>query len=514
MSEADLTRWAGEASLLMTDESSRDRARFIAATVGRQASRMGLTKDDVGRWLQSAYGTVWVAKSRSRLDPGMDMKEVRKEIFRSMDSVEPNPIPPPPAGRGTNRGVWFEKTFPVGTPVIFKGSRNISIGDWSIPDGVKGEVVEIHPYELQIRLFPPMPGDPRFQKIQHKLDHEGKGESVEDLDIYVSIDGAVSGIVEPLTDTWGDEPTHTPRYRMPHGRRARLKPNPVTPAKLLRPGDVIEYRELYKVEIISGPQETKDKLGRGMLEFQAEIVDGPDRIGDSGPMIFGSDGVVKKVARLKPNRARPLKGAAMSTRFGEDVGELDGLGGPRGRQLDDAMDRYETFHKKAPIRVAELKHDLPKSWVPVGDALAVMYRTDKWKKDGTDIDYKHLHDKGEDKPYDLGKGVKFYEPSSEANKSQVQGRRTSRPGKKRPQRLSVGNPEALTLLGYCLGVFVKRYDDERVYEVNPRGCYLFSSPSGNMLALYSSDEQPDGSSGFLAAMSGGNLRVLKDGIDG
>jgi hypothetical protein len=189
--------------------------------------------------------------------------------------------------------------------------------------------------------------------------------------------------------------------------------------------------------------------------------------------------------------------AAMKTRFGDTLEDdaLDALSGARARDTDAAMKRYETFHAKAPIRVAELAHELPTHWKPVGDAVAVMYRTDKWKKDGTDEDYKHLHDRGEDKPYEVRRGVRFYEPAS--------GGGTTLP-----------KPKAITLLGYCLGAFVRKDDDGEIYETNPRGCYLFSAPDGHTLYMYSPAKQSDGSSGFLAAFRGGNLRVLKDGIDG
>jgi hypothetical protein len=220
---------------------------------------------------------------------------------------------------------------------------------------------------------------------------------------------------------------------------------------------------------------------------------------------------------LKPNRrARGLgKRPAMDTRFGDTVEDPDTLTGARGRHVDSAMDRYETFHAKKPIRIAELDHELPEEWVCVGDANAVMYRTDKWHSDGDDEDYKHLHDKGDDKPYEFRKGVRFYEPAAEYRKSRVKGGGPIGKRRLKEQGLPVSRPRALTLLGYCLGAFVHSHDDPDVeYEVNPRGCYLFSSPSGNMLAIYSPDEQPDGSSGFLAIMAGGNLRVLKDGIDG
>lgn len=227
---------------------------------------------------------------------------------------------------------------------------------------------------------------------------------------------------------------------------------------------------------------------------------------------------MEREAGVEPNpRARAIGNRpSMDTRFGDDLDDeaIDGVGGAEGRHLDDAMKRYEVFHDKAPIRVAELSHDLPQRWSQVGDALAVMYRTDKWKKFGTDEDYKHLHDKSDGKPYEIRKGVRLYEPAKEARKSRVQGRRGESVEVVREQGLPVARPRALTLLGYCLGFFVRRDDDGEIYEVNPRGAYLFSSPKGDMLAVYGPNEQPDGSSGFLAIMSGGKLRVLKDGIDG
>lgn len=350
------------------------------------------------------------------------------------EGVEGNPIPPAPKDSQKIKA-WARRTFPVGTPVIFEGEW-IALGDWTIPDGVKGEVVQQHPSDVRINLFAPMPGDSRFAGIERLL---APGDRVEDLDVYVSYYAAAEGAIRPLVDTWGSAPQPMGRHSLPRSQRSPLRPNA---------------------------------------------------------------------------RARPLKGAAMSTRFGKTVEDPDSVDGTEGHHLDAAMDRYETFHDKAPIRIAELSHDLPKQWVAVGDALAVMYRTDKWKKDGSDIDYKHLHDKRDETPYEFRKGVRLYEPAKESKKSKVRGRRTSRPRREKVQKLPVSVPKALTMLGYCLGFFVRRYDDGKIYEVNPRGCWLFSSPSGNMLAVYSPDQQPDGSSGFLAVMAGGKLRVLKDGIDG
>lgn len=258
----------------------------------------------------------------------------------------------------------------------------------------------------------------------------------------------------------------------------------------------------------------------------------------------------RRIARpgqeLQANGASPLRGrAAMDTRFGTEV-DPDEVSGRAGKSVEGAMGRYEVFHAKSPLRVVDLEHDLPRDWVCVGECLAVMYRTDKWHEDGDDEDYKHLHDEGDDRPYRVGRGVKFYEPKTEWARSTIDGKPRPRKNPPKSQRLPVGLPEAVTLLGYCLGFFVRLHpehaplseadynaamdlmsaasagdedarqmlDEMAIYEVNPRGCWLFCSPKGDMLTVYSPDEQPDGSSGFLCAMAGGKLRVLKDGIDG
>lgn len=223
--------------------------------------------------------------------------------------------------------------------------------------------------------------------------------------------------------------------------------------------------------------------------------------------------------KLRMNRKARAIGdrASMDTSFfGDDLEfeEIDEVGGADGKHLDAAMRRYKTFHDKQPIRIAELSEDLPSKWCVVGDALAVMYRTDKWKGFGNDEDYKHLHDKADGVPYEVRRGVRLFEPASDAKKSKVHGRSGDPLDVGRPQRLPVPDPRAITLLGYCLGFFVRRDDDGEIYEVNPRGAYLFSAPSGKALYVYSPHEQSDGSSGFLAAFAGGNLRVLKGGIDG
>lgn len=192
---------------------------------------------------------------------------------------------------------------------------------------------------------------------------------------------------------------------------------------------------------------------------------------------------------LQPNR-----GPAMRTAFGRDVSPERVKKG----DLHGAYHRYNVFHDKDPHRAVELKHDLPSKLVPIGELKSVMYRTDKWKEDGDDEDYKHVDDPG----------VRVYEPAHLYKKNRVEGRGNAKTNPPKVVGPPVRYPKALTLLGYCLGFFVERDDDGEIYECNPRDTYLFCSPSGNMLALYSPNE------GFLCVMAGGRLRVEKDGIDG
>lgn len=177
----------------------------------------------------------------------------------------------------------------------------------------------------------------------------------------------------------------------------------------------------------------------------------------------------------------------------------------KARDLDAAMDRFETFQQKPPQDVVRVEHDPPASVIPVGDCLSVMYRSGKWYED-KDVDYKHRHGPTEQKDYAPGKGVRLYENARFASAAVKKNGAAV--------KLPRSTPDAWTRLGYCLGLFVRKDEDGEVYECNPRNTWLLSAPDGHMLAIYSPKPQSDGSVGFLCVMAGGKLRVLKEGIDG
>jgi hypothetical protein len=73
-----------ENSREMAGEDSRERALLLASTVGRHARRLGLTQDEVSKWLQGAYGYVWVRLGN--LNPGADLKEIREAVLKAMSA--------------------------------------------------------------------------------------------------------------------------------------------------------------------------------------------------------------------------------------------------------------------------------------------------------------------------------------------------------------------------------------------------------------------------------------------
>jgi len=62
-----------------TTETSTD----VAYAVGAKAKRAGIPFPAVGKWLQKAYGSVWVRQTN--LNPGLDLKDVSRLMKRAYD---------------------------------------------------------------------------------------------------------------------------------------------------------------------------------------------------------------------------------------------------------------------------------------------------------------------------------------------------------------------------------------------------------------------------------------------
>lgn len=182
------------------------------------------------------------------------------------------------------------------------------------------------------------------------------------------------------------------------------------------------------------------------------------------------------MSRARTSRTSRNKGV-MSRMYGS-AADVD----PEG-PIKEAIEKYETFSKKEPRGIVMLR-GLPDEFEEIGKGISVMYETDKWKEDGQDERYKHVH----------GNGVRVFEPVG-----------SSAGGK--PLPVTPPTPEeGFARLGRCLGYFVQVGETEREY--NPPGTDLFTSPTGNLLGVYCP------SRGWVAFMTGGRLRVEAAGIDG
>lgn len=72
------------------DRSPREATIESAVITGRHAARLGMTEKELGKWLQVAYGSIWVRLSG--LNPGADLKEVWKALqhgYRGKKGVPP-----------------------------------------------------------------------------------------------------------------------------------------------------------------------------------------------------------------------------------------------------------------------------------------------------------------------------------------------------------------------------------------------------------------------------------------
>lgn len=77
--EDKLTKYISTSFNSMLHEHNEPKERVVvdmAKIAGRHAKRLGMSKKELERWLQSAYGRIWVRQTN--LNPGLDMKDVRK----------------------------------------------------------------------------------------------------------------------------------------------------------------------------------------------------------------------------------------------------------------------------------------------------------------------------------------------------------------------------------------------------------------------------------------------------
>ena len=83
--EKELLEWGIKAFALAreSEKNNADISAFVATTIGKHAIRCGFTKEDLSKWLQSAYSALWV--KHSNLNPGLDMKDISNIVFKSFN---------------------------------------------------------------------------------------------------------------------------------------------------------------------------------------------------------------------------------------------------------------------------------------------------------------------------------------------------------------------------------------------------------------------------------------------
>lgn len=174
--------------------------------------------------------------------------------------------------------------------------------------------------------------------------------------------------------------------------------------------------------------------------------------------------------------------------------------GARGRSpdLSEAIRTWCMFHKKdEPRELIDVNIPWPAAWGYAGAATTVYYNSDKWEPDGEFTKFYHDH----------GGGIGLWHPTGLF--SWLGGT---------PQAPLGRLPTAVTVLGFSLGVDMKRHDTgQRRHATPARGSFLVGvkehkARSGRMIDARLWIVEP--SQGVTAFITGPGLRIEARGIVG
>ncbi len=174
----------------------------------------------------------------------------------------------------------------------------------------------------------------------------------------------------------------------------------------------------------------------------------------------------------------------------------------------EAAKLRETFTDKPAMWRDELPWDWPKRCRQIGVGMAVMYRSDKWKKRGDFEDYKHLCEAKE--PWALYAapgfeidGIEFCGPEERVEANRM--------------------PRSIAILAHFLGIHCRLFErggrsgfelpkgDQGLFEINIRRAKLAAAKTSRgdlFLTVYKDDTGP------LLFLFGKDLDVERDGIVG
>lgn len=98
-----------------------------------------------------------------------------------------------------------------------------------------------------------------------------------------------------------------------------------------------------------------------------------------------------------PVRSNPARHGVRLTEqvLGPPEYDVADVGAPKAAKL------YEMWHQKEPDGAHVLAYDFPEAVCSIGEAVSIVYHSDKWEADGKGYDYEH----------DFGSAPKIYAPS-------------------------------------------------------------------------------------------------------
>lgn len=151
---------------------------------------------------------------------------------------------------------------------------------------------------------------------------------------------------------------------------------------------------------------------------------------------------------------------------------------------------WKLFHKKPePRELIDVHIEWPAAWEYAGEAVTTYYNSDKWSRDGKFTRYYHDHE---------GHRISIWHPAGMFDWT-----------KKSPKPPRFTPPAAVAVLGFSLGVDVKRHDTGKTQHASPeREARLVASPDRHLLWIV------EPSNGIVAMIAGPGLKVEGRGIVG